>query len=115
VPSRAELEGLHDKIIARLIKVLTRLGYLVEEGGVSYIADIDPDNPLASLQAASCPYRIALIEGTSYFLSKARRTFTSRNSRTAALALREVECSGSVLECPGFSTAIPGLREPGSG
>src|SRR5258705_3396311 len=28
VPSRAELEGLLDKIIARLIKALTRLGYL---------------------------------------------------------------------------------------
>ena len=27
---------------------------------MSYIADIDADNPLASLQAASCTYRIAL-------------------------------------------------------
>ena len=42
------------------MKMLTRLGYLVEEQGVSYIADIDADNPLASLQAASCTYRIAL-------------------------------------------------------
>ena len=40
--------------------MLIRLGYLVEEQGVSYIADIDPDNPLRSLQAASCTYRIAL-------------------------------------------------------
>ena len=31
-----------------------------EGGGVSYIADIDADNPLRSLQAASCTYRIAL-------------------------------------------------------
>jgi hypothetical protein len=54
------LEGLLDKIIARPIIVLTRLAYLVEEQGVSYIADIDADNPLASLQAASCTYRIAL-------------------------------------------------------
>ena len=36
------------------------LGYLVEEEGVSYIADRDADHPLASLQAASCTYRIAL-------------------------------------------------------
>ncbi len=39
---------------------LTRLGYLVEEQGMSYLADLDPDNPLAPLQAASCTYRIAL-------------------------------------------------------
>jgi hypothetical protein len=40
--------------------MLTRLGYLVEEEGVSYIANIDADNALASLQAASCTYRIVL-------------------------------------------------------
>ena len=35
-------------------------GSLAKRGGVSYIADIDADNPLRSLQAASCTYRIAL-------------------------------------------------------
>jgi hypothetical protein len=59
-PTRAELEGLLDKIIVRLMKMLTRQGHLVEEEGVSYIADIDADNPLATLQAASCTYRIAI-------------------------------------------------------
>ena len=59
-PSRDELAGLLDKIIARLMKLLTRLGYLIEEQGMTYIADMDADNPLASLQAASCIYRIAL-------------------------------------------------------
>ena len=59
-PSRDEIAGLLDKIIARLMKMLTRLGYLVEEEGVRYIADMDAENPLASLQAASCTYRIAL-------------------------------------------------------
>ena len=43
---------------------MTREGYLVEEQGVTYVADahgiIDPDNLLAPLQAASCTYRIAL-------------------------------------------------------
>jgi Putative transposase len=38
-PTRVELEGLLDKIIARLMKMLTRLGCLVEEQGVNYIAD----------------------------------------------------------------------------
>jgi hypothetical protein len=59
-PSRAELAGLLGKIIARHLKMLTRLGYLVEEQGMTYLSDIDADNALASLQAASCTYRIAL-------------------------------------------------------
>ena len=59
-PNRAELEDLLEKIIARLLKVLTRLGYPLEEQGMTYIADMDADNQLASLQAASCTYRIAL-------------------------------------------------------
>jgi len=59
-PTGDELQGLLDKIIARLLKRLTRLGYLVEEQGMTYLADIDPDNPLTPLQAASCTYRIAL-------------------------------------------------------
>ena len=42
----AELESLLAKIIARLMKMLTRLGYLVEEQGMIYMADIDPDNAL---------------------------------------------------------------------
>ena len=48
-PSRDELAGLLDKIIARLLKMLSRLGYLVEEQDMTYIADMDADNPLASL------------------------------------------------------------------
>lgn len=59
-PTREELQGLLEKIIVRLMKRLTRLGCLVEEEGMSYLADLDPDNPLAPLQAASCTYRIAL-------------------------------------------------------
>ncbi len=53
--------GLLDKIIARLMKMLTRLGYLVREQGMTFIADMDTDSPLASLQAAACTYRIALV------------------------------------------------------
>ena len=42
------------------MKMLTRQGYLLEEQGVSYLADIDSDNPLRSLQAASCTYLVHL-------------------------------------------------------
>ena len=45
------------------MKLLTRLGHLIEEEGVTYVTDgglIDPDNVLTPLQAACCTYRIAL-------------------------------------------------------
>jgi hypothetical protein len=57
-PTRDELQDLLDKIIARLMKMLTRLGHLVEEQGMTCLADMDTDNALGSLQAASCAYRI---------------------------------------------------------
>jgi len=61
-PTSDELASLLDRIIARLMKMLTRAGHLVEEQGMTYLADADADadNPLATLQAASCTYRIAL-------------------------------------------------------
>jgi hypothetical protein len=59
-----ELQALLGKIITRVLRRLTREGHLVEEEGVTYVADthgiIDPENVLAPLQAASCTYRIAL-------------------------------------------------------
>ena len=42
------------------MKLLTRTGHLIEEQRMSYLADIDADNLLRPLQAASCTYRIAL-------------------------------------------------------
>ena len=58
-----QLPALLDKIIARILRVLTRQGHLVEEEGLTYVANahgiLDPENLLAPLQAASCTYRIA--------------------------------------------------------
>lgn len=62
-PTNQQLQTLLDKIIKRMMKLLTRLGYLIEEEGVTYLArtdDIDPDNVLTPLQAASSTYRIAM-------------------------------------------------------
>jgi hypothetical protein len=42
------------------MRLLTRKGYLIEEQGVTYLADTDPETPLGPLQAAACTYRIAL-------------------------------------------------------
>ena len=41
------------------MKLLTRKGFLIEEQGMSYLADTDPDTALGPLQAAACTYRIA--------------------------------------------------------
>jgi hypothetical protein len=61
-PSIHQLQTLLDKIIKRIMKLLTRLGHLIEEEGALYVAGaiIDPDNVLTPLQAASSTYRIAL-------------------------------------------------------
>jgi len=59
-PSRDELDDLLERIVERLVRMLTHSGYLVEEEGMSYLAELGPDNPLMPLQAASCTYRIAL-------------------------------------------------------
>ena len=49
------------KIITRLLRLLTRLGHLVEEEGETYLAGsfIDPDDVMTPLQAAAANYRIA--------------------------------------------------------
>src|SRR5207248_3373178 len=59
-PSAAELEGLLNRIIQRIVKLLTRTGYLIEEQGMSYLAHAESDHALTPLQAAACTYRIAL-------------------------------------------------------
>ena len=62
-PTQEQLQTLLDNIIRRILKLLTGLGHLIEEEGVTYLArsgDIDPDNVLAPLQAAASTYRIAM-------------------------------------------------------
>ena len=58
-PSVAELEGLLNRIIQRIVKLLTRTGYLIEEQGMRYLAEAESDRALTPLQAAACSYRIA--------------------------------------------------------
>src|SRR5262245_18858029 len=59
-PTNEELAALLLKIITRVMRLLTRQGYLIEEQGMTYLAEADTDRALAPLQAASCTYRIAL-------------------------------------------------------
>jgi hypothetical protein len=60
VPTVEELEALLAKIITRTMRLLTRLGALIEEPDQTYLAEADTEGALRALQAASCTYRIAL-------------------------------------------------------
>ena len=55
-----ELQALLGQIIKRIMKLLTCTGYLIEEQGMSYLAEAESDRALTPLQAAACTYRIAL-------------------------------------------------------
>ena len=59
-PTIEQLQHLLGRIITRIMKLLTRQGYLIEEEGMTYLGDIDAHGALTPLQAASCTYRIAL-------------------------------------------------------
>ena len=59
-PSTDELEAVLLKIIARTMRILTRLGALIEEPELTYLAETATDGALRALQAASCTYGIAL-------------------------------------------------------
>ena len=58
-PTTEQLQALLTRIIKRLMRLLTRQGYLVEEQGMTYLGDTDPEATLAPLQQAACTYRIA--------------------------------------------------------
>jgi hypothetical protein len=61
-PSNEQLQTLLHKIIKRILKLLTRLGHLIEEDGITYLArseSLDADQVMAPLQAASSTWRIA--------------------------------------------------------
>ena len=59
-PTIEELQALLAKIISRIMRLLTRQGFLIEEQDRTYLADADGESSLLPLQAASCTYRIAL-------------------------------------------------------
>jgi Putative transposase/Transposase zinc-binding domain len=59
-PTSEELHAVLAKIIARMMRLLTKQGFLIEEQDRTYLAEADRESSLLPLQAASCTYRIAL-------------------------------------------------------
>jgi hypothetical protein len=58
-PGAEQLHILLRQIIKRVMKLLTRKGYLIEEQGMVYLAETDSSTAMAPLQSAACTYRIA--------------------------------------------------------
>ena len=62
-PTEDELHALLHTVIARLMKMLTRRGVLIEEMGQTWLAEPDADGhearTLRPLQVAAITYRIA--------------------------------------------------------
>jgi ribosomal protein S27E len=59
-PTPEQLNTLLNQIIRRVMKLLTRQGYLVEEQDMIFMAETQTDAAMAPLQSAACTYRIAL-------------------------------------------------------
>ena len=59
-PALEELQALLAKIITRIMCLLTKQGFRIEEQDRTYLAEADRESSLLPLQAASCTYRIAL-------------------------------------------------------
>ena len=48
-PTVDQLQGLLERIITRVMKLLTRQGYLIEEAGMTYVGEIDAHSALTPL------------------------------------------------------------------
>jgi hypothetical protein len=59
-PNAEQLRILLNQIIKRIMKLLTRQGYLVEEQDRLFMAETETDPAMSPLQSAACTYRIAL-------------------------------------------------------
>ena len=59
-PTTEEMARLVERIAMRVMRLLTRRGYLIEEDGVAVLEKGEGDETLEPLQAAACSYRIAL-------------------------------------------------------
>ena len=59
-PTQTELASLLERIVRRLLKLLTRRGCLVENQGQTYLAGEDDASALSALQGAATSYRIGL-------------------------------------------------------
>ncbi len=96
-PTEEELRALLHTVIARLMKMLTRRGVLIEDTGQSWLAEADGDceeaRTLRPLQAAAITYRIA------FGPRAGQKVLTLRGAMTREVAARQALCA----DIAGFS------------
>jgi hypothetical protein len=96
-PTEERLHELLQTVIARLMKLLTRRGVLLEDDGQSYLAESDTDaeeaRTLRPLQAGAVTYRIA------FGPRAGRRVLTLRGAMPREAAARQPLCA----DIDGFS------------
>jgi hypothetical protein len=59
-PTDEQLQTLLSQTIIRIMKALTRHDTLIEEEGVTYLAEMEAEPALTPLQSAACTYQTAL-------------------------------------------------------
>ena len=112
-PTNDQLQRLLDKIINRILKLLTRLGHLIKEEGITYLArtdSIDPQDVLTPLQAASSTYRIAMGPRAGrkvLSLQHAPRRVVSVTQQLCANAHGPSAGSGQALACMRGCAVMP--------
>lgn len=102
-PTTEQLQALLSQIIQRVMKALTRHGALIEEEGMTYLAEIESDVALAPLQSAACTYRIALGPRAGQKLLTLKKPWPHKTWNSQAK---------SVVSTPTVSACTPGYVVP---
>jgi hypothetical protein len=87
------------------MKFLTRRGYLIEEPGMAYVADLGPETALGPLQQAACTYRIALGPRAGQKVLSLQTVSTREPPPTPACAVSTRRASAPTPRC-----AAPPIR-----
>jgi hypothetical protein len=84
-------------MLKRIMKALIRHGALIEEEGMTYLAEIETDPALSPLQSATCSYRIALGRRAGQKVLMLKIVSTQKFAATRKKILRQ--CTWFQLAC----------------
>ena len=116
-PTDDELHALLQTVFTRMMKMLTRLGVLIEEMGQIYLAkpqtDRDEARSLRPLQAAAITYRIAFGPRAGHKVLTVRGAMAREGNGARLLLLRVVGClSGARVRTSNCDDRRAGVAQP---